>query len=62
MTIKPNHGNVKGIVFWTFFSMNTVEKSGIFLFLAVFVLGNTWVHVGTVDSGDVASDIKTSIN
>jgi len=53
---------VKSIAFWTFFSMNTVEKSGIFLFLAVFALGNTWVHVGTIDSGDVASDIKISIN
>ena len=42
--------------------MNTAEKSGIFLFLAVFTLGNIWVHVGTVDSGNVASDIKTSIN
>ena len=34
----------------------------IFLFLAGFALGNIWIHVGTIDSNNVASNIETSIN
>jgi len=31
-------------------------------FPAVFALGNTWVHVGTMDSGNKTSNIEPSID
>ena len=42
--------------------MNMVGKSCISLFLAVFALGNTWIHVGIMNSGNVASNIEAPIN
>ena len=53
---------VRAITFWTFYFINIADKSSILLFLTFFVLRNTWAHISTTDSNNVAFNIKIAIN
>ena len=50
------------IAFDTFDSLDSAQKSGMFPFPVIFVLGDTWIYVSTSDSGDIATNIKVSVN
>ena len=53
---------VGAIIFDTFGFLDSVWKSSMSSFSAVFTLGNSGIHVGTSDSGYVTSDIKAPVN
>ena len=52
---------VRSIVFDTFRSLNFTSKGSIFLFSAVLILGDTRIHVGLMNDGNVASYIEVMV-
>ena len=52
---------IRPIAFNAFLSLSSTCKSSMFLFPAVLVLENTWVHVCTTNSGDIALNVKIPI-
>jgi len=53
---------VKAIALDTFSFSKSAQECCISPLLAVLVLRDTWVHVGTSDSGDVVSYVEASVN
>jgi len=43
-------------------SLSPACKDGVTLFLAVFALWNTWVHVGTMYCGNAWANIEQSVD
>ena len=53
---------VRAITLNTFGALYSVQESGVAPFLAVLALGNSWVHVCSLDSNNVLSNIKAPVN
>ena len=53
---------IQPIVFWTFFTIYMIYKSGMFLLLAILVLEDFRIHVGSIDCSDMTSDIEAPVN
>ena len=53
---------VRPVAFDTFGSLNTARVSGMPLFPAVFILGNTRIHVRSTNRGNVFAYVKASID
>ena len=53
---------MQAIVFDIFGFLNSIQKSGMTLFLAIFVLEDTQIHVSISDSDNIATNIKTFID
>ena len=52
---------IRPIVFNTFLFLSSTCKSGMFLFPAILVLGDTWIHICTTNSGNIAPNVKIPI-
>lgn len=50
------------IVFWAFCTIYVTYESGISLLPEVLVLGDTGVHVGSIDYSDMTPNIEASID
>jgi len=55
-------GLVEAITFDVFSPLNSAHTQRMTPFPVVFALGNTWVHVGTINSGNKTSDIEPPID
>ena len=53
---------VRSIVFDTFRSLNSANKGNISPFSAVFILGNTRIHVSPINNSNVASYIEVMVD
>jgi len=52
---------VRSIAFDTFRSLNSTSKGSIFPFSAVLILGDTRIHIGLINDGNVASYIEVMV-
>jgi len=53
---------VRSIAFDAFRSLSSVCKDSMSLFPAVLILGNTGIHIGSTNGGNVASYIEAMFN
>jgi len=53
---------VRAVTLDTFGALYSAQESGVAPFPAVLALGNSWVHVCSLDSNDVLSNIKAPVD